>query len=62
MTIKAHFIIQSVSEFCNKFLVAEKNSDSTDLGLIVIKAWNSSSSLVDLFFVTSKTRFLFHNL
>jgi len=35
--------------------VAEKAlSDSTDLGLIVIKAWNSFSSLFDLFFVASR--------
>ena len=35
--------------------VAEKVlSGSTDVGLIVIKAWNSFSNLVDLFFVDSK--------
>jgi len=35
--------------------VAEKAlSGSTDLGLIVSKAWNSFSRLFDLFFVASK--------
>jgi len=55
MTIKHTFIIQSVSEFLANSPVAEKAlSGSIDLGLIVIKAWNSFSRLFDLFFVVSK--------
>jgi len=39
---KYTFIIQSVSEFCDNSPVAEKAvSCSIDLGLIVIKVWNS---------------------
>ena len=42
-------------KFATNSPVAEKAlSDSIDLGLIVIKAWNSFSRLLDLFFVASK--------
>jgi len=42
-------------KFATNSPVTEKVlSDSIDLGLIVIKAWNSFSRLLDLFFVASK--------
>jgi len=45
----------SLLRFVTNSTVAEKAlSDSTHLGLIVIKAWNSFSRLFDLFFVASK--------
>jgi len=50
-------MIQSVSEFCDKYrspVAVKALSGSADLGLIVSKAWNSFSRLLDLFLVASK--------
>jgi len=49
-------------KFATNSHVAEKAlSGSSDLGVIVIKAWNSISRLFDLCSL-KKTDFLFHNL
>jgi len=55
MTIKAH-VYHSVNFWVLWQIVPwlKKPSGSTDLGLIVIKAWNHFSRLFDIFFVASK--------
>ena len=55
MKIQPHFHHSICLSFVTNSPVAEKVlSDSTDLGLTVIKAWDSFSRLVDLFFGASK--------
>jgi len=63
-THSALFSFSLLLSFVTNSPVAEKSlSGSTDLGLIVIKAWNSFSGLFDFLLCNlKKIHFLFHKL